>query len=249
MKKVGLMILCAIFFSYCTVDTERENIAKNNIILDSTLIKNEIIKDSTLFNLLYSQALSNFKQNVSEQVILQSNKLEIKRYYYKNRLHLFNYFLFKSQDTSFAIQFNFMYYLERISDLNKIPNNEVSKKYVSFLKYRSNLENDLNKINKFLINEKDIQFQDLLKLLFENSEKIKLIDKINFNEYFNYKRYIALGCEESIVKLFKDKIENSLNEPETVVGYSNNVFIVIKSKNDRVFVEYFFEDFANGWYL
>ena len=249
MRKLILLLFIVVLSIGCQNNEEFFGNSEYYKIQDSILIKNEILKDSVLFNSLYTQALSHFKLNIGETTIYKNQNLEIKRFYYKNKHRLFNYFLFETQDTSFAIQFNFIYNFEKIFELNKNANDASSKKTIAFLKKRVTLSSDLNKINNLLYNKKSPLFKEIINLLIKNSEKIKIIDSLNFNQYFDDKKYIGLGCQKQTVDQYKNKIRHAIEEPETTVAYSSNVFVVIKLKDEKLVTDFYFENLAFNWSL
>lgn len=243
-------ILILIFINLILINCQSEKKVDsrvNNVHEDSLIVKNEISKDSILFDLTYKKSLKNFNVSVSKNNIFLDDCLSVDRYYYKNGFRIFNYYLFKFKDTSFVISYNLPRYCEKYNEFKK--NDEKSKfSLINIPKQLDLFIHKLNIINKGIDKCQTNIFSQTMSLLITKSENLKLITKDNFNKYFNQQKYIDLGCPlEEIIKT-KRTLEISLNDINSIVGYSNNLFIVIK-KDKPIFCNLYFIDYAKGWYL
>jgi hypothetical protein len=248
MKRIIPFASLSLFLIHCGNNNDLEGLTQLQVSSDSIMVKKAITQDSLLFNSLYLRTLTNFKENVSDTVILKDDEVIIKRFYYKNKMRLFNYFLVSSKDTSFVISFNFIFNFERAYELNK-ADSIGNKIMISNLTKTTSINSDLNSLNSLLHKTKGSSFKEVFKLLIQSTQTIHLVNKSNFPDLFDYKKYKEMNCQKEKVEENKIKIENAIKDNNTIVGYLNNVFFSVKVEEGKINTDFYFQDVAHGWYL
>lgn len=230
MYHFGTIILVLLLFG-CNennLKTDCFKISKNDSVLVLTAIKS----DSSLLdtNLVKYNRLPFLVKLFADSTFI------INKFYFKNKNQVFNYYLIKTVNGTEVISLNSLRDFDSNDTCLKIKKSKIEY-----------LETHLNRINN-LFNDK-FKTDFIINQIFNNSNSFEKITSYNSLYYNSSKdRVLKMGMTEFQFNKEILELENKLNKPFNNIYFLNDFFILIDAKQNRIKINFYFEEYASKNY-